>query len=384
MIIICEPQCIGYEHSEFNAAFIKVIEKAFNEEILFIGEKEHLKTVKNVIGPDNQIDYKEIEVPPTEQLVRKRTFFKEFKIVKNVFSGANKLKCNRIIFSSITSQILASIKILLRIYKNIEILVIPHNMLEYILEQPPLIDSIFWIRYWLKFFNTPRLNYILLGKTVEDALVKELPEIQRYIHYIDMPTIFKKYETEKFLDLEKPKFGFLGVGHYKKGFEDFIKLSKDINIQYKNKADFILVGHVYNDYIQINDDSISIISKGPLTQEDYNKYLSELNYVLYLHKPDVYLFTASAVLFDPISYLKPIIAIKSPFVQYYFNLMGDIGYLCENMGEVKDVIIDLIKKPDTKRYKRQQLNLLKGREKIGIEKMADKIRCIWPDNAASG
>jgi len=43
MIIICEPQCIGFEHAEFNAALLSVIKHAFpDEEIMFVAEKEHI------------------------------------------------------------------------------------------------------------------------------------------------------------------------------------------------------------------------------------------------------------------------------------------------------------------------------------------------------
>ena len=45
MIIICEPQCIGFEHVEFNAALITLIQYAYpNKKILFLSESEHLLT----------------------------------------------------------------------------------------------------------------------------------------------------------------------------------------------------------------------------------------------------------------------------------------------------------------------------------------------------
>ena len=40
MIIICEPQSIGFEHSQFNAAMITVVKYAFaDEEVIFQPKK---------------------------------------------------------------------------------------------------------------------------------------------------------------------------------------------------------------------------------------------------------------------------------------------------------------------------------------------------------
>ena len=84
MIIIFEPQCIGFEHAEFNAAFMKVVEIAFNEKIIFIAEKEHIKNVKAIVGFDEQITYKEVEVPPKEDADMERSC-REFEFVKRFF-----------------------------------------------------------------------------------------------------------------------------------------------------------------------------------------------------------------------------------------------------------------------------------------------------------
>ena len=79
------------------------------------------------------------------------------------------------------------------------------------------------------------------------------------------------------------------------------------------------------------------------------------------------------------SYLKPIIAIKNPLFQYYFDLMGDIGYLCRDYGEVKDLVLNLIEKQDKERYNRQKLNLKKGQEKMSLDRIAEKLRGVWSD-----
>jgi len=369
MILIFEPQCIGFEHAEFNAAFITVLKKSSNEEILFIAEKEHVNLVKSMLVTE-QINFKEIEVPPKEQSNIGR-FRQEFGLTRDVFYLADSIGCNQVIFASIKSPGLIAAKYYLRKFKNIKVLIVPHSILDSIYKIPLSRDIIFWFNFWFRFFNTPRLKYLLLGKTIKDELVKELPEMEKYFEYIDHPLLFKNYEVDDNHFGKKIVFGFLGVGCRKKGIEDFIKLSEDIKEECsENRAKFILVGHVHGDDFPIT------VSKTPLSQKDYNRYLEKINYALFFHKAENYRFTASGVFFDAISYLKPIIAIKNPFMEYYFDLIGDIGYLCKDYEEMKNIVLNIIKIPDKKRYKEQQLNMLHGREKISIEKIAEKFASI--------
>ena len=111
MIIICEPQCIGFEHSEFNASLIYVTYKSFpDEKILFLGEKEHISCVQDLLKKYyyNICDYQEIQVPRRWDRESKR-FPTELKLVKKVFNQSKKLNCEKVIFSSITSSTLISI-----------------------------------------------------------------------------------------------------------------------------------------------------------------------------------------------------------------------------------------------------------------------------------
>lgn len=406
MIIIFEPQCIGFEHAEFNSAFIKVVKKAFNDEILFIAEKEHIKNVKNLLS-DVQISYREVEVPPKEDADWERSR-REFRLTGKVFELASSRNCRDLIFSSLTSPTLIAAKFLLRRYKDIRVLAVPHIVLDSITSVPRSRNVIFWLRIWLKLFNTPRLRYLLLGKTIQDELLGELPELEPYTSYIDHPYIFKGHEeiedhrpngepkvlknraTENYSSKpgtakeDKITFGFLGVGYRKKGIEDFIRLSDDVKSKLKSQkenASFVVVGHVPEGEVNIktNENSLLVASKTPLEQEDYEEYMEKIDYAMFLHKPTAYRFAASGVFFDAVSYLKPIIAIENPLFQYYFDLMGDIGYLCRDYGEVKDLVLNLIEKQDKRRYNRQRLNLKRGQEKMSLDRIAEKLRGVWSD-----
>ncbi|NYB52591.1 MAG: hypothetical protein HVN35_08550 [Methanobacteriaceae archaeon] len=381
MIILCEPICIGFEHVEFNSTFIKIVEMCLNDKITFFGEVTHITYVKNILEQNEHnnynknIIYESVEIP--ERLKsRMGRFPKEYRLIRDLLNYASSNHVKYVIFTSITSSALAAIKILLRKFKDIKVLVIPHSELDLITQIPLSRDLFFWFRWWLKYFNHPNLKYLLLGESLRDELIKELPELADISEYIDFPLVFKNYDVSN-LDYSQLKFGFLGVGSMRKGFEDFLKLSNDIKTKFKEKdISFVLVGHVIDESLQVDDNLIEIISESPLEEDEYYLRINEMDYILFLHKPEYYRFTASGVFTDAISCIKPVIAIENPFLKYYFDLMGDIGYLCSSTQEIREVIEEIIINPDPERYAQQQLNILQKREKFSVEKISDKFKTI--------
>ncbi|WP_286242570.1 hypothetical protein [Methanobacterium ferruginis] len=57
------------------------------------------------------------------------------------------------------------------------------------------------------------------------------------------------------------------------------------------------------------------------------------------------------------------ISIKNPYVEYYFKEMGDIGYLCEDYNEMKEIILRILENHSNIEYQRKQKNILSGRKK---------------------
>lgn len=377
MIIICEPQCIGFEHAEFNASLIKIVQHAYpNKKILFLSESEHLRYVKNILETNNEkIKFMEIKIPPRRFNLKR--FPSEFKIVKNVFNLSTTIKADRILFSSITSPILISIKILIQRFKGIRIMLIPHSLLELINSRIPLlpIETIFWLNFWISFFNTPNLTYLILGPSIKESLIQKMPHLKKYLISIDLPCLFKNQEIKKYKKNDILKFGFLGVGKKSKGIDIFIKLAHDVQKQ-NEKPKFIVIGHIIEGSYEKS--YVCIPSpKLPLKQEKYNEYIQEIDYAIFLYKKDSYKLTASGALFDAFSHLKPVIVLRNPFFEYYFDKMGDIGYLCDDYEELRDLIINIINNPPNERYINQQKNILNGRNQFRQDKLAKTLRDEW-------
>src|SRR5450756_2378247 len=126
MIIICEPQCVGFEHVEVNTALIAAMRCAFpQEEILFLAEKEHLERVSGMLKDQHvKIQSREIGIPP-RFLSNFRRLPRELLLCKSVFKIARNNGANKVLFISITSSTLIAIKVLLRFFTEIKCVAIP-------------------------------------------------------------------------------------------------------------------------------------------------------------------------------------------------------------------------------------------------------------------
>lgn len=369
MIIIFEPQCVGFEHTEVNAAMIAIIKNAFrNEDILFIGEKEHLKLVKKILDRRTiYINYREIIIPPKDQSNIRR-FRLEYKNVKKVFNLARLSGAHKILFSSVTSPTLISIKVILRDFKELKVIVVPHSILERVKSILYLLyETIFWFRFWISFFNMDNLRYLVLGPSIEKELLKKLPHIRKYVCSIDHPYFFLENKITK-LNEDCITFGFLGVGIKYKGIDQFFKLAEDTG---ETNSKFLLVGQLMEEIPEASEKHVQLLSSdAPLSRKDYEEYIKDIDYAVFLYRKEKFRFIASGTLFDAFSNLKPIIALRSPYFEHYFNIMGDIGYLCDSYGEMKETIHEILNNKPKQRYIAQQLNILKGRKKISIDQLS--------------
>jgi hypothetical protein len=386
MIIICEPQCVGFEHVEVNAALIAAIGCAFpQEEILFLAEEEHLERVSAKLeGQRVKIQFRETSVPP-RNFSDLRRLPRELRLCKNVFDIAHNNAANKVLFTSITSPTLIAIKVLLRLFNEIECVATPHSILNSITKRPSPKQTPFWFRFWLSVGNTKRLRYLVLSPYIEARLSVLLPKICEYVRSVDHPYFFDPEEDCRHLLNDPIRFGAFGVATRSKGADIFFAIANEVlHSGVGCVPEFVLVGHVADEAIgELPEDLVIVESSNiPLSREDYKTRAKSVDYALFLNNPDLYELVASGSLMDAFSYLRPIIALKQPLFEYYFKTMGDIGYLCENYGEVNRCIFNILANKPDERYRAQQRNILKGREQFSPTAVSPKLATLWNGEVA--
>ena len=250
MIVICEPLRWGFEHAMANAALIGTVADAFQEEeLLFLAEAEHIRYVKNILNAHSVVvRYRETTIPPRTLLDYQRSA-PDFRLCRNVFRVAHKNHANTIIFCSVTTPGLISIKTLLRRYRDIVCLVIPHNILQRVTTAPPLLPHrrFFSFRLWMSFGNTHRLRYVVLGPRIEERLKQYVPRVSSFVSSIDLPYFFSDdVSPEPFVD-NAIRFGSYGIGSFEKGTDIFFSLAEEVqSAKTTYKPTFALIGHEWD------------------------------------------------------------------------------------------------------------------------------------------
>lgn len=384
MIILCEPQCEGFEHVEVNSALLRFIRYAFaDEKIIFLAERHHLEQVqKNALDAQlDNIEYQTINIPARHSSNLKRQL-DEYSLCKMVFNIAKQKNVQKILFCSVTSPGLIAIKLLLRIFKQIKVVVIPHSILEQITQRPSLKPwkYIYWIKVPMVLANNDQIRYLLLGQSIKEQIENLFPSLEHYISSIHLPYKFEYFEKSIATFKDVISFGSFGVGHRGKGTELLFKMAEEIKqLRLNHKVVFMLIGPIVENYIRsLQSESVVTPSPDePMSREEFSSFAKAVDYAVFFYKPTSYRFTASGALFDAFSYVKPIIAIKNPYFEYYFKIMGDIGYLCDNYEEMKAIIVGILENPPTERYQAQCQNILQAREQLKAEKMVGSIAGLW-------
>src|SRR5271157_379715 len=385
MIIVCEPQSIGFVHAEVNSAMLSVIAHAYPEErITFLGGKEHLDIVKKNLEDRGVtgIEYVPIKIPKQNFRNYKR-FIEDLIICRNALELAAKNGTRKVIFTSVTSSCVVSLKILLRLYRHVDCLVVTHDIMEKILKAPSMlpVEAPFWFRLILPAFNTKRLRYLVLGEPIKENLSRILPRVDEYVDAIDMPYFFCPPESLRPLPDGALRFGAFGVGALGKGTDRMFKLARDV----KNKADggheFVLIGQIVDRTVREMVDAPGFAATvpspdKPLSREDFDRLARSVHYAIFLYDPHTYRLTASGALFDAFSYVTPVIAIRNTFFEYYFKALGDIGYLCEDVDEVERVVLDIINDRPAERYLAQKRNILEARKRFDHALLGARLREI--------
>ncbi len=382
MIVICEPMRWGFEHATVIAALIATVAEAFqDEDLLFLAEAEHIRYVKSILDAHSVVvRYREMTILP-RTLLNYRRFIPDFRIYRNVFHFAHKNRANAIIFCSVSSPGQISIKALLRSYTDIVCIVVPHNILHQVTIAPPLLPHrrFFSFRFWMSFGNTHRLRYVVLGPRIEERLKQYVPRVSSYVSSIDLPYFFSDdVNAEPFAD-DAIRFGFYGVGSFEKGADIFFRLAEEVqSAKTAYKSTFTLIGRVPQKHVKdVPHRSVNIPSPDvPLDQKTYENYSRNVDYALFFYRPNAYELRASGAILDAFSFLKPIIALKSPLSEYYFKKMGDIGYLCDNYSAMKDTVLDILETRPIDRYRQQQENILTQRVQFSPAGLSLKFRSL--------
>lgn len=386
MIILIEPQCWGFEHATFNAAFLEMVSFAYPEEnIEYQGEKSQIDCIRNILEQyhaksPKRIIWKEISIPSRNETGWLR-FFKEWKHYGNFLKYAVCQNTNKVFFTSVTNTGILVLKLKFRKYQtSLSIIAVMHGFLYTLVGKWPK-KPWNWplsLRIVIKLPQKNNLKYLVLGKSIYQSVEKVQPQIISHFRFIDIPTFQYDDSPDGFKLISSPVkliFGFIGVGNKTKGISSFARFAKNYHGLGKN-IEFLLVGYLSTWRDSADYSFVSGISEQPLTMEEYKRRAQSITYNINTSNPEHYRFGGCSSFIDALFFGKPGVYLRNNFIEYYFSVMGDIGYLCDSYEEMLTTISQIIDEFPLSRYNKQVENIINGRNIMSPKYLAPQIRNI--------
>jgi glycosyltransferase involved in cell wall biosynthesis len=384
-IVYCESRFAGNEHAPFNAAFISSIMLAYPDAqmVCFSGKKQQ-EAIRQLLKEEGCRFFGSIEWRKIDRFVKNKTYFlqmfiNDFWWVAYFFKKIKNINPDLVILGTTSPLTIFLLKILSFMInrKTVWGIVLHSELCD--------VDVKGSRRPWhfftsigkiLGYFQPPNMKLVLLGEPIYRTLLSIMPKLSdKKIYSIEHPYFWsvKKEQVVCRPSQEKIIFGFLGSIYKGRGYELYEKLAKKAE-GLTDKATFITVGSVAPSYFR---DHFARLPRQPLSFADYREQASRITYSMHLGGYSLYRLAASGSFLDSLSYVKPVIALRNPYVEYYFEKLGDIGYLCDTYEDVEKVVIDIINNFSPEKYMLQCENILNNRDLFSPEKVSRQIREIF-------
>ena len=386
--MLIEPQCWGLEHASFNAALIDTVLLAYpKEQLVFFGEESHLTSVRRILDRYDsdevgRVSWRDISIPKRGDTGWLR-FIREWREFGSFLREVQKGDYQHFMFTSITNTGILVLKI--KVYYRkfpFPIITVLHGMLHTIVGRWPH-KPWNWplnIRFVLRFFQSDVLRYLVLGESIYRSVAEVQPNQISNFKSLDLPNFeYNLYSDKVELQKGKPIFGYIGTGNKTKGIGAFAKIAQEC-IGLKKDVVFLLVGYLSSWRDDAAYSFVSGISEKQLTTDEFIQRGLSLTYSVNTSNPDFYRFGGCSSFIDALFFGKPGIYLRNRYIEYYFDQMGDIGYLCDSIDEMICIIKSIIIEFPSERYIRQVENIEKGRLILTPKYLAPKLKEILEES----
>lgn len=229
------------------------------------------------------------------------------------------------------------------------------------------------------FARHPRkLRFLLLEHAIKRELAELAPHAASVADVLPLPVNIGEVSSVCREPLRYPlRIGFVGQATEAKGITPYLEVAKAFRDHYGSLIQFHVIGRVYpGDDLQRYSVLDSKVTHEHLTRTAFVERLSHMHYVFLPYKSEYYHLSASGALLDAITWLKPIIANRTPVVADMFEQFGDIGHLCDDIPGMSRVLHAIMRDMDEARYAGQVEALRRARDSRRPDALARQYRTI--------
>lgn len=379
-LLIIEPWDLGMKHVEVNAAFIHACARAFpGRDLHFCASQPHLDEVGPRLSDGGNIGVS-FEALPQAVGDHGISWPLHLHLLRYLSATIRRLRPAVILFTSMqTYRLHVVIKLLAHVHPKIKFGLVCHWALLLGIPQ----DQRGFSHMLQKAFTAWRpanIRYIALAPHVVDYCRRSASHVATAMRWMHLP-YFSPDSDITFRALTAPiRFGFIGFAYKEKGTQIFFDIARDIRHgELASRAAFIHLGSNGMGQGLPAKNSVESIGTGEemISREAFNRAMAGIHYCVFPYPPERYADRASGALFDAFAWAKPVIALRSPLFEQYFNLLGDIGYLCDTKEELQATIENITKNPPVRKYREQVMNLQAVERTMGISVAAHQLTAIF-------
>ncbi len=372
-IHIYELCMTGTNHIYFNSAMLNMVVGIFGCKIIFYGEKTHLELVSSLIDYNN-IEYRPIKISnylgPRILLSDFNDLIKFWKTRKDRRSKDDIiLILNRLPFTMLFINILNR-------FEKRKVINVLHGELEYLVNK----NLRGLTRYYYKIFklayklSTPNNTYIFLGDSIKETVIERGIRFPRAkLITIDHPYNYNAQKNTNNLSEKEIYVSNIGTAAVRKNSQLMIELKSKLNNR-NFKIKLAVLGTVEESLQKEFENAGIQYNNAKASKEVYETQIATTDYSLSFFTNEMNIALASGSFFDCIKFAKPILALKgNPFVDYYFDKLGNIGYRFDTIDEMADFLGEL-DESENKHYIDQVKNLEKAQETLSLDNIGNQLK----------
>lgn len=375
MVIYAYDLCMtGTNHVYFNSAMLRILAKLYSCRIVFYGEKEHINLVSQLVNYTN-IEY--MPLPITNYLGTK-ILLSDFNAIRWYAKSRQRSDISKDDFVVFLNRLPFTM-----LYVNFQnffgkkkIINILHGELEYLVNDKlkGLTRYYYRVFKWAYKLSSENSMYVFLGESIRQTVINfgiRFPHAK--LITIDHPYSYDAIRNNNNLLGNEICVSNIGTAAVRKNSYLMPKLKNSLN-NLNDRIKLMVIGTV-EEGLQSEFEKAGIqYNKSKASKESYEKQITETHYSLSFFTKEMNIALASGSFFDCIKFAKPILALSgNPFVDYYFNISGDIGYRFDTIDEMADFLAKL-NESENNHYLEQVKNLEKAQEKLSLDNIGKQFK----------
>lgn len=382
-ILMIEPLCRGNEHAQVNAALITSARQAFPaDRVEFWASDSHISEVRNIVrvrsGEGRAIPadtWRPIAPIERSQSLPLRVA-KSAWLFRAAIGRAASLNARCCVFTAFDEVLLLGSRMPPKSTQyDRPVLAVFHSALAALALPTARLP---WRRMWAlrTLIEQPRpsnVRIIVLGSSILKEALAIAPNV-RSLRAMEHPYLWHSDAIPS--PPRRPvHFGSFG-GTWKGGVDALLSLQQQVRAAAPS-TQFSIIGRVGS--LDAAEELRQAGCDAPshrLTSREFSARAMSVDYAIWLADPELYRFTASGSFLDSLSYVKPGLFLRNPYIETCFQKLGDIGYLCDSIQQLSAIACALASNPPVDRFVGQCRNIINGRHIFDPASVAIDFRAI--------